>query len=146
VPLKDELAFLDRYLDLEQMRFGARLEVVREIDPSTESALVPNLLLQPIVENAIKHGIEPKMDQGRITIRSFSARPGLLRIEIEDNGRGMSGGRGLGSGVGTSNCQARLRQLYGKAGEFRLENAAAGGVLAVVELPLHSEFGSPGDN
>jgi two-component system LytT family sensor kinase len=145
VSLKDELSFLDRYLDLEQMRFGDRLTVVREIDPSTEFVLVPNLLLQPIVENAIKHGIEPKMDQGRIIIRSRRVPSGHLRIEIEDNGRGLVGDRGLGSGVGTSNCQARLRQLYGADGSFRLEKAVGGGVLAVVQLPFRIGSGSQSD-
>lgn len=142
VTLKEELAFLDRYLDLEQMRFGDRLVVVREIAPSTESALVPNLLLQPIVENAIKHGIEPKMEPGRIVIRSCEMPKGQLRIEIEDNGRGLTGGRGLGSGVGTSNCQARLRQLYGNSGEFRLEPVPEGGIRAVVQFPIQMPFQS----
>lgn len=142
VTLREEMSFLNRYLDLEQMRFGDRLVVEREIAKSTESALVPNLLLQPIVENAIKHGIEPKMERGRIVIRSSEMPTGRLRIEIEDNGRGLTGDRGLGSGVGTSNCQARLRQLYGALGEFRLEAAPGGGVLAVVQVPFETSFQS----
>ena len=136
VALREEMAFLDRYLDLEQMRFGDRLSVHREIDAAAEDALVPNLLLQPIVENAIKHGIEPRMEPGRIIIRARVLAPATLRIEIEDNGRGLTPDRGIGSGVGTSNCRARLAQLYGAAGEFRLEPAQEGGVRAVVQLPF----------
>jgi LytS/YehU family sensor histidine kinase len=138
VPLREEMAFLDRYLALEQMRFGDRLSVDREIDPSVHDAMVPNLLLQPIVENAIKHGIEPRSEPGRIVIRARPSGEGRLRIEIQDNGRGLSGDRGVGSGVGTSNCKARLAQLYGKNGVFTLAPAQGGGVLAVVEMPLRT--------
>jgi signal transduction histidine kinase len=138
VTLREEMSFLDRYLDLEQMRFGDRLTVHREIDPIAEVALVPNLLLQPIVENAIKHGIEPKLESGHITIRVAVVDSATLRIEIEDNGRGIVSDRGIGSGVGTSNCRSRLSQLYGPAGNFRLEPAEFGGVRAIVQIPFRT--------
>jgi LytS/YehU family sensor histidine kinase len=136
VTLREELSFLERYLTLEQMRFGERLTVEREIDEGLLDAQVPNLILQPLVENAIKHGIEPKVAPGRIVLRAASPAPGRLRLEVEDNGRGLPPDRGPGSGVGTSNTVARLAQLYRSEGGFRLEPLAAGGVRAVVDLPL----------
>ncbi len=136
VSLREELAFLDRYLTLEEMRFGDRLSVSREIAPGVFEAPVPNLILQPLVENAIKHGIEPLLVPGRITIRAWESAPGRLRLEVEDNGPGLLPGRGAGSGVGTSNTVARLSQLYGLQASFRLEAGSAGGVRAVVEMPL----------
>lgn len=136
VSLREELSFLERYLTLEQMRFGERLTVEREIDDGLLDAQVPNLILQPLVENAIKHGIEPRVAPGRIVLRAVSPAPGRLRLEVADNGRGLPPDRGPGSGVGTSNTLARLAQLYRSEGSFRLEPNPGGGVSAVVELPL----------
>lgn len=136
VSLREEMSFLDRYLTLEQMRFGDRLTVAREIAPEMLEAQVPNLILQPLVENAIKHGVEPLLDSGKIVIRAAEPTPGRLRLEVEDNGRGLHPDRGLGSGVGTSNTVARLNQLHGDRAWFRLDPAPGGGVLAVVEMPL----------
>lgn len=136
VSLREELAFLDRYLTLEQMRFGDRLSVLREIDPEVLDAQVPNLVLQPLVENAIKHGVEPQVASGRIVIRASVPVAGRLRLEVEDNGKGLPPDRGPGSGVGTSNTLARLAQLYRSEGVFRLEPVPTGGVRALVELPL----------
>ena len=136
VSLREELAFLDRYLTLEQMRFGDRLSVVREIDPEVLEAQVPNLVLQPLVENAIKHGVEPQVAPGRIVIRASVPAAGRLRLEVEDNGKGLPPDRGPGSGVGTANTLARLAQLYRSEGVFRLEPVPTGGVRASVELPL----------
>ena len=138
VSLREEMAFLDRYLTLEQMRFGERLSVAREIHDEVLEAQVPNLILQPLVENAIKHGVEPKVGPGRIVIRAGSPSPGRLRLEVEDDGRGLTPDRGPGSGVGTSNTLARLAQLFGSRAAFRLESRPGGGVLAVVETPLRS--------
>ena len=136
VSLREEMAFLDRYLALEQMRFGDRLSVAREIDDEVLDAQVPNLILQPLVENAIKHGVEPKVGPGRIVIRAGSPSSGRLRLEVEDDGHGLTPDRGPGSGVGTSNTLARLAQLFGSGAAFRLESRPGGGVLAVVEMPL----------
>ncbi len=135
VPLREELAFLDRYLALEQMRFSDRLEIRREIDPGTLSASVPNLILQPLVENAIKHGLEPQSRPGLITLRASRPAPGRLRLEIEDNGRGLPTESPARIGIGTANCRARLVQLYGRAATFELEPGGAGGVRAVMEIP-----------
>ena len=136
VSLREEMTFLDRYLTLEQMRFGDRLTVTRDLAPEVLDAQVPNLILQPLVENAIKHGVEPLLDSGRIVIRASEPAPGRLRLEVQDNGPGLNPDRGPGSGVGTSNTVARLNQLYGARASFRLEAIDGGGVLAVVEMPL----------
>jgi LytS/YehU family sensor histidine kinase len=97
---------------------------------------VPNLILQPLVENAIKHGVEPLLVPGRIAIRASEATPGRLRLEVEDNGKGLPADREPILGVGTSNTLARLHQLYGSQARFQLEASPNGGVLAVVEMPL----------
>jgi LytS/YehU family sensor histidine kinase len=136
VSLREEMAFIDRYLTLEQMRFGDRLSVSRELAPEVLEAQVPNLILQPLVENAIKHGVEPLLIPGRIVIRASEPSPGRLRLEVQDNGKGLPPDRGPGLGVGTSNTLARLNQLHGAEAVFRLEPLPEGGVLAVVELPL----------
>ena len=136
VSLREEMAFLDRYLTLEQMRFGERLSVSREIAPEVLEAQVPNLILQPLVENAIKHGVEPLLVPGRIAIRAVESSPGRLRLEVQDNGKGLDPDRSPGLGVGTSNTLARLNQLYGSGAQFRLEAVPEGGVQAVVEMPL----------
>ncbi len=135
VTLREELAFLDRYLALEQMRFSDRMSVAREIDPAVLGALVPNLILQPLVENAIKHGLEPESRPGLITLRASRPASGRLRLEIEDNGRGMPDGPPKRVGVGTENCRARLLQLYGNTARFELQKGPHGGVLAIVEFP-----------
>jgi two-component system LytT family sensor kinase len=136
VPLREELAFLDRYLDLELMRFSDRLSVQREIDPGTLELPVPNLILQPLVENAIKHGLEPEARPGRITLRAYRLDAGRLRLEVEDDGRGLPAGKTSRVGIGTGNCEARLKQLYGSAGRFELAPAPGRGVRAVVEIPV----------
>jgi two-component system, LytTR family, sensor kinase len=133
VPLHRELDFLDRYIEIEQTRFGARLTIEKKIAPETLDALLPNLLLQPIIENAIQHGIEPHARAGRITLRSV--RDGnALRIEVRDNGSGLPEGK-LQEGVGLSNSRARLQQLYGEASQFQLTNAPDGGLAVTIVVP-----------
>ena len=135
VPLGEELEFLGKYLDLEQMRFGSRLTVERDIEPAALEASVPNLLLQPLVENAIKHGFEPQARPGkiRITARIVGER---LRLEVEDDGKGLPEGQSIREGVGTANSKARLAQLYGQNASLSLERGILGGVKAIVEMPL----------
>ncbi|MGO9640566.1 MAG: sensor histidine kinase [Candidatus Acidiferrales bacterium] len=128
VPLRDELSFLDDYLDIEVVRFGREnLQIFKEVDQSTLDAFVPSMLLQPIVENALKHGFAAKLDGGSIVIRTAS-QDGRLIIEIEDNGKGIPGERldqVYQEGIGISNVQERLRVLYG--GDFRMEIASREG-------------------
>ncbi len=109
VPLKDELDFLSKYLEIEQTRFRDRLTVVFDIHPDTLDALVPNLLLQPLVENAIKHGIGPRPTPGQIAVRARRAGA-MLEVDVQDNGVGLSAARltDFNRGVGLSNTRSRL--------------------------------------
>ncbi len=137
VPLQEELEFLQKYLEIEQTRFLDRLSVKYEIDPETLDAEVPRLILQPLVENAIKHGVAPRSGPG--TIRISSRRDGDdLRLEVSDNGVGLSGGARakLHDGVGLSNTRARLECLYGSA--HALEFSEAGqGLTVEMRFPFH---------
>ena len=136
VPLQEEIEFLQKYLDIEQTRFQDRLAVTYDVDAETLDAEVPRLILQPLVENAIKHGVSKRIGPG--TIRIASGRDGdVLWLEVQDNGAGLSGGprdKGLG-GVGLSNTRARLECLYGEAQSLELSEGAEG--LAVrMRLPF----------
>jgi two-component system LytT family sensor kinase len=138
VSLRQELEFLDGYLEIEQTRFGRRLTVTREIAPDTLDAQVPNLVLQPLVENAIRHGIEPHAKPGRIELRA--RRVGEhLELQVSDNGAGLSSGELSGEGIGLSNTRARLQQLYGEAHQLSLVNSAAGGLVVRVTIPFRLE-------
>lgn len=138
VPLRDELAFLDRYLELEQIRFAGRLSVVREFDDATSDAMVPNLILQPLVENAIKHGLASMIQPGTITLRAKLLPQSRLRLEVEDNGVGLGHGKTGGTGIGLANCRARLRQLYGDRAGLELGPGNGRGVRVTVELPFET--------
>lgn len=137
VPLRDELNFLKRYLEIEQTRFGERLNVSMEIPEETLDAQVPNLILQPIVENAIRHGIEPHARAGKIHL-SARRENGQLILEVKDNGGGIRLDNRR-EGIGTSNTRLRLQQLYGEAQLFELKNAPEGGLLATIRLPFRRE-------
>jgi two-component system LytT family sensor kinase len=136
VSLREELYFLDRFLFIEQTRFGERFRVEQEIDPAALLATVPILILQPLVENAAKHGIESHIGPGCIRI---VARPAgdHLYIEVSDNGRGLAGAIGgrLGEGVGLSNTRARLKELYGAQASLQLFPGQAGGFSAQLRIP-----------
>ncbi len=136
VPLRDELAFLDRYLELEQIRFGGRLSVKHEIEDAVRDAAVPNLILQPLVENALKHGIEPQTRPGLITLRAAILPGRRVRLEVEDNGRGLGPGKSAEGGIGTANSRSRLGQLYGDAARIEFLPGADGGLRVLVEFPL----------
>ena len=136
VPLKEELEFLQKYLEIEQTRFRDRLSVRFDIDPETLDVEVPRLILQPLVENAIKHGIGPKSGQGLVQV-SAKRRTEQIWIEVRDNGVGLShtARARFTSGVGLSNTRARLECLYGAA--HRLDFAEGGEGLAVqILIPL----------
>ncbi len=120
VSLKTELESLDKYLEIEQVRFGSRLAVERSIAPETLDLLVPNLILQPLVENAVRHGIAPRTAGGMIEIRAREEQ-GSLVIEVVDDGPGASGGS-IREGVGLANTRARLQQLYGDSQSLRYES------------------------
>lgn len=136
VSLEEELDFIARYLDIETTRFPDRLRVTLEIAADARRASVPNMLLQPIVENAIEHGIAPRVDGGRITIKA-SVAAGQLRIEIRDDGVGLTEpSTRQGFGVGLSNVRKRLAQLYPDAHSFRLEVGEPTGAVATIEIPF----------
>jgi two-component system, LytTR family, sensor kinase len=144
VPLRQELDFLRRYLEIEQTRFGDRLAVRLDIAPETLDALVPNLVLQPLVENAIRHGIEPRARPGRIELCAW-CEEGKLKLEVRDNGVGLTAKTVLQEGVGLSNTRARLRQLYGERHSFALDNAPDGGLKVRLTLPFRAPGKKTGD-
>jgi two-component system, LytTR family, sensor kinase len=136
VPLQRELDFLNHYLDIEKTRFGDRLRVQLEIAPEVNTALVPTLILQPLVENAIRHGLEPKLSPG--TMRISAQRAGdKLRLAIHDSGVGLSSAAGR-EGIGLSNTRARLAALYPGQHQFTIQNAPAGGCTVELEIPYHT--------
>src|SRR5260370_5105237 len=132
VALRDELNLAQRYLDLERARFGEAVSFTVEADAAASAALVPSLVLQPLVENALKHG-RGQDGRARIEIRARSEGE-LLRLEVQDCGVGPT--PGAPEGIGLSNTRARLEQLYGGSGRLDLLPAPGGGALAGVGLPL----------
>ncbi len=135
VPLRQEIEFLDRYLEIERVRFGKRLEVVKQIAPETLDSLVPNLILQPLVENAIQHGIAPHARVGRLEIIT-NASAHTLVLEVRDNGSGLVPGSLGEGGIGLANTRSRLRELYGESQTIELKNGAQGGLCVIVSIPL----------
>ena len=139
VTLREELAFLEPYLEIEQARLEDRLTVVMEIAPGTLDARVPHLLLQPLVENAIRHGIASRIEPGRVEISATrGAEDGYLHLEVRDDGPGVDRDSQTGTrkGVGLANIQSRLEQLYHGEHRFALENHPEGGVVVRISLPL----------
>jgi len=135
VALERELAFVARYLDLEKLRFGDRLGVAVDVDPDTLTARVPNLLLQPLVENAVKHGLAGRTAAGMVTI-SAHRRGAVLELAVRDDGAGPASGWERAGGVGLANVRARLARLHPGRHTFALEPAPGGGTVARVTLPL----------
>lgn len=137
VPLKEELEFLELYLDIQQMRFSDRLKVEMEIKPEVLNALVPNLILQPLVENAIRHGVSRRAAAGIVGV-SAQRDDGSLRIRIYDDGPGLKRDDGARTveGVGLSNTRSRLEQLYGDRQRFSLSEREGGGVEAMLIIPF----------
>ena len=137
VTLREELEAIDEYLDIEHIRFGPRLRIEKQIDPSTLDVVVPSMLLQPIVENSIKHGIEPKLGEGRITIRSVTQDRHTI-IDVIDNGVGVSTAdpsRVKGSGIGLRNVNERLAVIYGSNYQLQLDSVPGGGTCARIVIP-----------
>jgi len=141
VPLRQELDFLSAYLGIEQTRFRDRLTVTMDIQPDTLDAQVPNLILQPLVENAIRHGIAPRRAPGSVGISAVREQTALC-LRVRDNGAGLPDApRGPRRGVGLQNVQARLHQLYGPSHHFELRNAEGGGVIATILIPFREAVG-----
>jgi sensor histidine kinase YesM len=148
VPLQQEIEFLNCYLEIERIRFGERLTTRLDVDPQVLNCRVPNLILQPIVENAIRHGVAPRSAPGHVEI-SAARVGGLLRLQVKDNGHGLPESAAVGrtpqqqGGVGLSNTRARLRQLYGTGYRFELANSPAGGAVVTLEIPLQGSSAEP---
>jgi two-component system, LytTR family, sensor kinase len=137
VTLREELESIDEYLDIEVIRFGPQLRVEKQISPETLDVIVPSMIVQPLVENSIKHGLARKVGGGRITIRTM-LRDGHAVIEVHDDGIGMNV-EGLeharGGGIGLSNVNERLRTIYGANCRLRLTSTPGRGTCASVEIP-----------
>ena len=132
--LGDELTLLENYLQILGMRFGARLRWQIDASEAVRAIQFPPMLLQPLVENAIRHGIEPKLGGGQLKI-SAKMEQGMLRLCVDDDGAGFND-KTSGSGTGLENIRARLAALYGSSARFELHENATGGVSAALELPL----------
>ncbi|AGC45354.1 signal transduction histidine kinase LytS [Myxococcus stipitatus DSM 14675] len=135
VPLSEELGLVRRYLEIEQLRFGARLAWSLVPEPETLSARVPSLVLQPLVENAIKHGTSRRVSKGHVRVHA-SRQGAVLVLEVQDDGPGLGEGTVGGMGIGVANTRDRIHQLHGEAFGLTLEDAAEGGVIARVRLPF----------
>ena len=138
VSLEKELEFLKCYLDIERVRFQDRLTTSLDVEPRALDSAVPNLILQPIVENALRHGLSHRT-AGHLEI-SAKRYNGSLRIQVKDNGPGLSAitrpkTANTREGLGLSNTRARLEQLYGGAHRFEIENAPGGGLVVTLEIP-----------
>ncbi|MEN8375406.1 MAG: histidine kinase [Gemmatimonadota bacterium] len=140
VTLADELALLDRYLAIETVRFEDRLRVRRDVEQGLEGSLVPTLLLQPLVENAVRHGVAMQVDPVtvRITARAVGGR---LQLTVEDDGPGPPDDPASSNGIGLANTRARLRHLYGTEARVELARGETSGAVARVELPLDRREG-----
>jgi ligand-binding sensor domain-containing protein/two-component sensor histidine kinase len=138
VTLRRELEYLSRYIQIEQLRFGDRLTVEQLVDPGVLEALVPNLILQPLVENAIKHGVSMRRGPAHICVEAVREN-GSLTIHVRDNGGGMPAANGgqFKEGIGIRNTRARMQHLYGTAHGFELSTPAGGGVDVRLTIPYH---------
>jgi len=137
VPLRRELEYVRLYLAIEQVRFADRMRVDIAADPALLDAAVPHMALQPIVENAVRHGIGQRAAAGQIRIRAARA-DGKLALEVRDDGPGLpAAGAGEGHGIGLANTRARLAQLYGDDASLAVENGDLGGAVATMILPYH---------
>jgi sensor histidine kinase YesM len=133
--LERELAFLSRYLEIMQLRFQGKLEVEMDVDPAARAALVPTLILQPLVENAVKHGIANRSGGGRIELRARREGQRVV-LSVRDNGPGPGSPAGPApTGVGLRNTEERLRQTYGEPGALSLGGAEGGGAIAEIRIP-----------
>jgi two-component system LytT family sensor kinase len=143
VPLREEVEFIDNYLDIEVVRFGRdKLRVVKDLEPASLDVMVPSMLLQPLVENSIKHGLSSKIDGGSIFLRS-RLQNSRVTVEVEDDGVGMGAANlvekptGLGgTGIGMANVAERLKVLFGDAARLTIDSRDGKGTLVRISLPV----------
>jgi len=141
--LDEELSYVNLYLGLEQARFGSRLKIYRKVEKDAKSMMLPSLMIQPIVENAVKHGMAKS---GILHLRlAASVENGHLLVTVSDNGKGMSpdamepnGDSSSGHGIGLSNIRQRLRAIYGTSGLLKIESELGHGTTVQIELPLEN--------
>jgi anti-sigma regulatory factor (Ser/Thr protein kinase) len=138
VPLREDLRFLQRYVEIQQVRLGGRFRFEQEVDPAALDCLVPALLLQVLVENALRHGIEPAAQPGVVRLVARLSGERLL-LSVEDNGAGFRPGANANSGIGLSNLRARLKLLYADKQMLEIGNRPEGGVAVRIEIPVHAE-------
>lgn len=146
LPLSEELQFTDDYLDIEVVRFGNKLKVVKEIADDTLDIVVPGMLLQPLIENSIKHGLEPRISGGTVTLRSRITDEGRLMVEVEDDGVGMaperdnaspvSGLVSVGTGIGVRNVRERMEVLYGNLASVEINSRPGRGTKVTLLMPI----------
>ena len=143
VPLSRELEYLRLYLAIEQIRFQDRLRIEISVDPELLNAAVPHMALQPLVENAIRHGIGRSSAAGRVQIRAVRWDE-TLKVQVRDDGPGLiPANSSNGQGIGLANTRARLHRLYGNSSRLTLENGAEGGAIATIVVPYHLAPGMP---
>jgi two-component system, LytTR family, sensor kinase len=150
VPLREELEFIDNYLDIEVVRFGPdKLQVVKELETASLDVMVPAMLLQPLIENSIKHGLASKIEGGTIFLRSRLTDSRLI-VEVEDNGVGMGSAQLLekptglgGTGIGLANVAERLKVLYGDTARMTIDSHEGKGTLIRLRLPLLTDHATP---
>jgi LytS/YehU family sensor histidine kinase len=135
--LRVEMDFLERYVEIQKARFPDRLTVAVDVDEKALGIPVPWLLLQPIVENAILHGVAPKLGAGRVDITG-RVDSGVLRLEVRDDGPGLPDNRRVVEGTGLANTRERLSKLYGDKASMSLKNLASGGISVEIVLPCRS--------
>jgi two-component system, LytTR family, sensor kinase len=133
--LREEISFLERYLEIEKIRFRSRLEVVIAVDEEAMDAQIPSLILQPVVENAVRHGVEPHARTGRIELRGLREN-GQLVLTVYDNGGGIPDGGPKREGIGLANTRARLAEIYGAQQQFELVNRPEGGLCVRMAIPF----------
>jgi two-component system LytT family sensor kinase len=137
-PLRDELQFVDDYMSIELVRFGDKLRFVKDIEPDTLNHLVPSMILQPLVENSIKHGLSSKVDGGMIRVRSRLAE-GCLHLQVEDDGVGIPEAKLatlFEQGIGISNVNERLKVLFGAKYRMWIDSKPGQGTLTEIEIPI----------
>jgi signal transduction histidine kinase len=142
VSLREELNLLQLYLAIEQIRFGSRLKVKMDVASDTLEAQVPNLILQPLVENAIRHGIEPRAKPGLIELQARRLEDALTLV-VADDGAGLKENGTIHEGIGLSNTRARLRELYGASQRCDLVRGEQGGVRVEIKIPFHEQKEEP---
>jgi len=143
VPLREEMEFIDNYLDIEVVRFGRdKLHVVKELAPESLEVMIPSMLLQPLIENSIKHGLSSKIDGGSIYLRSRISDEKVI-VEVEDDGVGMGAAQLLepptgfgGTGIGMANVAERLKVLYGDTARMTIDSHEGKGTLVRLRMPI----------